>query len=181
MSGPRCNGVERIVESDGGKQAHKRRTEDVAVAMRHLPFCRPCLIRFGARSGLPTAVATLVGDHPASSRPRKGDLHYFFFAVFFEAFFFFEALAALRFLAMSVTSFLGVNTTRWLEPVKTFFAKFAQFEVARTTRPPLVHQHRIGSMERATRCGTNQWSPCFVFTGSKSHSDSIRAAVMIFN
>jgi hypothetical protein len=44
--------------------------------------------------------------------PRKAYLHYFFFAVFFEAFFFFEALAAFRFLAMSVTSFLGINTTR---------------------------------------------------------------------
>jgi hypothetical protein len=44
--------------------------------------------------------------------PAEGYLHYFFFAVFFEAFFFFEALAALRFLAMSVTSFLEINTTR---------------------------------------------------------------------
>lgn len=79
--------------------------------MRHLPFCRPGLIRdaLALDYRLPWRLSRrIIRRHHACGR----HVNYFFFAVFFEAFFFFEALAAFRFLAMSVTSFLEINTTR---------------------------------------------------------------------
>jgi hypothetical protein len=74
----------------------------------------------------------LESAHPAEHACGR-HVNYFFRADFFEAFFFFEALAAFLFLAMSVTSFLGINTTRRLESVKRFFVRNATLKAVGTS------------------------------------------------